>query len=151
MKKNLFRYCLLILISIFSVNLEAQTIYDFKVKNTSNEKDRTAMLDILRASMYKYQKQQFVYVVNHFKAGGNYAYFTGTAQRKDGKEIRFPEDESHDCCYVSALFVKKAGKWYIEDSCIFPTDACSYGIGWRHPQAPIAIFDEMGRRRIRNN
>ena len=115
MKKNLFRYCLLILISIFSLNLEAQTIYDFKVKNTSNEKDRTAMLDILRASMYKH------------------------------------EDESHDCCYVSALFVKKAGKWYIEDSCIFPTDACSYGIGWRHPQAPIAIFDEMGRRRIRNN
>lgn len=150
MKKNLFRYCLLALFSIFSANLEAQTIVDFKVKNASNEKDRTAMLDILRASMYQIQKQQFIYVVDHFKVGGNYAYFTGKAQRKDGKEITFPEDEAHDCCYVSALFVKKAGKWYIEDSCIFPTDACSYGIGSRHPQAPIAIFDENGRRKIYN-
>jgi hypothetical protein len=150
MKRNLFSYCLLTLFSIFSANLEAQTIFDFKVKNASNEKDRTAMLDILRASMYQIQKQQFIYVVDHFKVGGNYAYFTGKAQRKDGKEITFPEDEAHDCCYVSALFVKKAGKWYIEDSCIFPTDACSYGIGSRHPQAPIAIFDENGRRKIYN-
>ena len=148
MKKILFRYCLLVMCSIFSEKLEAQTIYDFKVKNASNEKDRTAMLDILRASMYQYQKQQFIYVVDHFKSSGNYAYFTGKAQRKDGKEITFPEDEAHDCCYVSALFVKKAGKWYIEDSCIFPTDVCNYGISSRHPLAPIGIFDATGRKKI---
>ena len=148
MKKIIFSYCLLALCSIFSANLEAQIIYDFKVKNASNEKERTAMLDVLRASMYQYEKQQFIYVVDHFKASGNYAYFTGKAQRKDGKAITFPEYQTRDCCDVSALFVKKGGKWYIEDSCIFPTDACSYGIGSRHPQAPIAIFDEMGRRKI---
>ena len=148
MKKILFRCCFLALCSIFSANLEAQTIFDFKAKNASNEKERTAMLDVLRASMYQYQKQQFIYVVDHFKSSGNYAYFTGKAQRKDGKEITFPEDEAHGCCYVSALFVKKGGKWFIEDSCIFPTDACSYGISSRHPSAPKGIFDETGRRKI---
>jgi hypothetical protein len=148
MKTILFRCCLLALCSIFSANLEAQTIFDFKAKNASNEKERTVMLDVLRASMYQYQKQQFIYVVDHFKSSGNYAYFTGKAQRKDGKEITFPEDEAHDCCYVSALFVKKGGKWFIEDSCIFPTDACSYGISSRHPSAPKGIFDETGRRKI---
>lgn len=148
MKKTLFIYLTFTMLSIFSVKLEAQIIYDYKVKNASNQKERTAMLDILRASMYQYQKQQFIYVVDHFKSSGNYAYFTGKAQRKDGKEVTFPEDEAHDCCYVSALFVKKGGKWYIEDSCIFPTDACSYGISSRHPLAPIGIFDETGRKKI---
>ena len=91
MKKSLFTGLIFALLSIFSEKLEAQIIYDYKVKNASNAKERTAMLDVLRASMYKDEKQHFIYVVNHFKSSGNYAYFTGKAQRKDGKEITFPE------------------------------------------------------------
>jgi len=148
MKKPLFIHLTFTMLSIFSVKLEAQIIYDYKVKNASNQKERTAMLDVLRASMYQYEKQHFIYVVDHFKASGNYAYFTGKAQRKDGKAIIFPEYQTRDCCDVTALFVKKGGKWFIEDSCIFPTDACSYGISSRHPAAPKGIFDETGRRKI---
>ena len=148
MKKSLLTCCLTTLLLLSGIGLNAQTIYDFKVKNASNEKERTAMLDVLRASMYQYEKQQFIYVVDHFKASGNYAYFTGKAQRKDGKEITFPEYQARGCCDVAVLFIKKGGKWFIEDACIFPTDVCSYGISSRHPLAPIGIFDEIGRKKI---
>lgn len=148
MKK--FRIILSFIAFMFFMNVttNAQVIYDFKVRNAANERDRTMMLDLLRAEMYKGYRQEFIFVVNHFKVGGGYAYFTGKAERKDGREIVFPEDESHDCCYVGALFVNKGGKWFIEDECIFPTDACNYGISSRHPRAPINIFDEAGRKRF---
>lgn len=123
----------------------AQAILNFKVKSPDNEKDRTMMLDILRATMYQNYKQEFIYKVEHFKMGGGYAYFTGEALRKDGKQITWSEEEEHDCCFVGALFRKKNDKWYMEESCIFPTDACNMGISQRYPKAPIGIFDAMAK------
>ena len=42
---------------------------------------------------------------------------------------------------VGALFVKKQDKWYLGESCIFPTDACNIGVSQRNPRAPKGIFD----------
>ncbi len=119
----------------------AQVIANLKVKTPANEKDRTMMLDILRATMYPEFKQELIYKVNHFKMGGGYAYFVGEAFRKDGREIQLDEDNPHECCYVGALFVKKQDKWYLGESCIFPTDACNVGVSQRNPRAPKGIFD----------
>lgn len=116
-----------------------QEIRDFKTKNESNSKDRTMMLDILRAKLYEDYKQEFIFVVNHFKVSQNYAWFEGTAQRKDGREIIFNSEESHDCCLVTSLFKKSNGKWYIEESGAFGTDVWWLGISSRYP-APRAIF-----------
>ena len=89
-----------IMLMLISQIIYSQDVRDFKIKNESNIKDRTMMLDILRAELYEDYKQEFIFVVNHFKVSQNYAWFEGTAQRKDGREIVFNPEESHDCCLV---------------------------------------------------
>lgn len=115
-KRTLFIALLLMLFS----NLKAQRILDYKVKNNSNLADRTMMLDIFRAKLYEEYRQEFVFVVNHFKVGNNYAWFKGEATRKDGKEVELTE--FGDCCHVEALFKKIGSKWYIAESGAFSTD-----------------------------
>ncbi len=129
----------LVLISAFQITY-SQVVIDFKTKNENNIKDRTMMLDILRANLYQNYKQEFIFVVNHFKVSGNYAWFIGDAQRKDGKAIKFNIQESHDCCRVTSLFKKSNGKWYIVESGAFGTDVWWSGISARYPSAPRAIF-----------
>ncbi len=133
-KRTLFVSLLLMMFS-FS---QAQRILDYKVKNNSNLADRTMMLDILRAKLYEGYRQEFVFVVNHFKVGNNYAWFMGDATRKDGKSIRLGDGE--DCCHVEALFKKIGSKWYIAESAAFSTDVWYDGIQGRNPNAPSAIF-----------
>ena len=133
-KRTLFVSLLLMMFS-FS---QAQRISDYKVKNNSNLADRTKMLDILRAKLYEGYRQEFVFVVNHFKVGNNYAWLMGDATRKDGKSIRLGSDE--DCCHVEALFKKIGSKWYIAESGAFSTDLWWDGIQDRNPNAPSAIF-----------
>ena len=126
------------LISFLFFTSSAQTIKDYRVKNTYNSKDRTMMLDILRAKMFEEYKYEFVFVVNHLKVGNNYAWFKGEAQRKDGGLIRLIDAE--ECCHVEALFKKSSGKWYIVESGAFSTDLWYEGIENRYPNAPSAIF-----------
>ena len=142
MKKLLLKLTFLacFLMSIGIVN--AQSIADFRVKNAYNESDRTMMLDILRANLYQSFKQEFIFQVNHFKVGGGYAWFKGTAERRDGRPVRAGEDD--DCCHVEALFSKRGNKWYIEDASAFSTDVWWVGISYKYPRAPRAIFDEAG-------
>lgn len=125
-----------------SVNLvSAQVVQDFKLKNAINGKDRTIMLDLLRASLYELHKQEFVFVVKHFKVANNYAWLRADAQRKDGRQIYFPRDAYYDCCHVEALFRKIGTKWYIVESSAFSTDVGWYEIPQKNPMAPRAIFD----------
>lgn len=135
-KKTLF---ISLLLMMFSIS-KAQRILDYKVKNNLNVKERTMMLDIYRAKLYEEFRQEFIFVVNHFKVGNNYAWFKGEATRIDGKSVILGEGD--DCCHVEALFKKKGSKWYIAESGAFSTDA-----GWdvpslqdRNPRAPSAIF-----------
>jgi hypothetical protein len=133
-KRTLFIPLLFLLFSIS----KAQRILDYKVKNNSNVTERTMMLDIYRAKLYESYRQEFVFVVNHFKVGNNYAWLQGEATRKDGKSIRLSDAE--DCCHVEALFKKIGSKWYIAESGAFSTDVWWEGIQDRNPKAPSAIF-----------
>jgi len=134
-KRILFVSMLLMMFS----SSQAQRIMDYKVKNNSNVTDRTKMLDILRAKLYEEYRQEFVFVVNHFKVGNNYAWFKGEATRKDGKEVELTE--MGDCCHVEALFKKIGSKWYIAESGAFSTDAWDIpSLQDRNPRAPSAIF-----------
>jgi hypothetical protein len=141
MKKNLFTYILLATLSIFAIDLNAQTIIDIKVKNPSNEKDRTMMLDILRANMYQEYKQELIFEVKHFKMSSGYAWFMGNAARKDGKQVK--TGEYSDGTHVEALFTKKGDKWYLVESGAFSTDMWWSGISWKYPNAPKGIFDQV--------
>ena len=126
-----------LLVMMFSMT-NAQRILDYKVKNNSNVTERTMMLDIYRAKLYESYRQEFVFVVNHFKVGNNYAWLMGEATRKDGKSIRLSDAE--DCCHVEALFKKIGSKWYIVESAAFSTDVWYEGIQERYSNAPTAIF-----------
>ncbi|TGK52717.1 hypothetical protein EHQ99_05200 [Leptospira bouyouniensis] len=131
-----------IFISIFiTVSLTSQqTIQNYKTKSKTNEVERTYLLDLLRARMSNEFKQEFIFVVEHFKVAGDYAWFRGTAKRKDGKDIELPEDIPYDCCHVEALYKKVNGKWQISESAAFSTDVWWDGIQQRYPKASKDIF-----------
>ena len=138
---NLFIICLLTL-----KGSTAQVIYDYKVKNPSNEMDRTMMLDIYRAKLYNDHQQEFVFVVKHFKVGNGYAWLMADLQRKDGNKISVPDDGiASACCHVEALFKKSGSKWLLVESGAFSTDVWWQGIGRKYEQAPRSIFDAAGR------
>jgi hypothetical protein len=141
MKKLIVHCFFLSAFFLTSLMSNAQNIYDFKVKNPANEKDRTMMLDILRANLYENYKQELIFEIQHFKVSGGYAWFRGNAVRKDGKQVRVGEYD--DCCHVEALFTKKGEKWYIEASSAFSSDVWFVGLTSKYPRAPKAIFDEL--------
>jgi len=133
--KNTFYTLILV---FFSQIIIAQNVKNFKTKTSANKYDRTMMLDILRANLYQEFKQEFVFVVNHFKVSNGYAWFEGNAQRRDRAKINLPDD--YDCCHVEALFKKSNGKWYIIESGAFSTDVWYDGIWEDHDGVPRAIF-----------
>ncbi|WP_425270112.1 hypothetical protein [Leptospira kemamanensis] len=133
----------ILLVFLFSFGLYSQTnVLDYKTKNKSNEVERTYLLDLLRANLTKEFKQEFVFVVEHFKLSGDFAWFRGTAKRKDGKEIELAEDLPYDCCHVEALYKRVNGKWQIAESAAFSTDVWWDGIQLRYPKAAKEIFQE---------
>ncbi|MFM7544353.1 MAG: hypothetical protein ACKO5I_06965 [Ignavibacteria bacterium] len=131
----------LIVCSLFiaCLSLQAQ-VQDFKTKNSSNQAQRTKMLDLLRGEIRKSIRHEVVFVVDHFKVAGEYAWFEGSVQRKDGGQITFPEDEHADCCKATCLFVKRGSNWSIAEYGAFGTDVWWVGIGNRFPRAPRSIF-----------
>ena len=63
MKKIRIILSLIAFMFFMNVAVNAQMIYDIKVKNPTNEKDRTMMLDILRANLYQNYKQELIFEV----------------------------------------------------------------------------------------
>ena len=75
-------FIFLLFTTLLSVQLGyGQTLRDFKKKTEENTKERTAMLDLLRSDIKNYLEQDVVFVVNHFKVYGTYAWMEGTVQR----------------------------------------------------------------------
>ncbi len=132
---------LIILLLLFNLKANSQklTVLDYKIKTAANAKERTEMLDALRTHLYKDLKITLEFYVDHLKVANNYAWFQGSADRKDGRDLKFPDD-SYDCCHVEALFQKQAGKWIVVEGAAFSTDVWYEAIAKRYPAAPKAIF-----------
>jgi hypothetical protein len=128
----------LLLINV-QANAQTTAILDYKVKTAANAKERTEMLDALRVLLFKDFKMTLEFYVDQLKVGNNYAWFQGSADRKDGKEIKFEEDD-YDCCHVEALFQKKGGKWTVAEGAAFSTDVWYEAIAKKYPDAPKGIF-----------
>ncbi|MEY3049803.1 MAG: hypothetical protein RL365_1841 [Bacteroidota bacterium] len=120
----------------------SQTLRDFKKKTDENTKERTEMLDLLRTDIKNDLEQDIVFVVNHFKVYGTYAWMEGEVQRKDGKNIVFNED-GYDCCHIEALFNKANGAWNLQESVAFSTDVWYICILSDYPQANQQIFSSQ--------
>jgi hypothetical protein len=133
-------FIFLLFTSLLSIQLSfSQTLRDFKKKTEENTKERTAMLDLLRTDIKNDLEQDVIFVVNHFKVYGTYAWMEGTVQRKDGKELKFP-DEAYDCCHVEALFKKVNGAWVLKANGAFSTDVWYVCILSSYPEASRQIF-----------
>lgn len=137
MKRNLL-IAIFLLTTLHCYSQTGKTV-DLEVKTTANVKERTLMLNELRAVLYKEWKLEFVFVVSYFKANNEYAWLEATPQRKDGKEMVFPED-SYDCCHVECLYKKQNGKWTILREGDFSTDLWYDGLEKQYPGAAKLIF-----------
>ena len=132
---------LIIFLMFFTMRAWCQTatIQDYKVKTAANTKERTEMLDALRSHLYKNLKMTLEFYVDHLKVSNNYAWFQGSAGRKDGKKVNFP-DREFDCCHVEAFFKKQNGKWVVAEGVAFSTDVWYEAIAKKYPDAPKGIF-----------
>jgi hypothetical protein len=115
----------------------------FQGKKSANQVQRTQMLDVLRGEIRKTIRQEVLFVVDHFKVSGEYSWFEGFVQRKDGGQITFPGDD-YECCKPTCLFVKRGSNWSIAEYGSFGTDMWWAGIGNRFPKAPNLIFPPDG-------
>ena len=138
------RVLLILFVALTTIG-SAQSLRDFKTKSSSNSAERTQMLDLMRDGVYDQVGQEVIFVVNHFKVMNNYAYFEGTAQRKDGKSLEQSIDEDNDCCYCGGLFKKTNGYWQVLESAFFPTDLWCAGLTERFPNVPRAILSEAAK------
>ena len=67
--------CLLVILA--NLPLNAQHVKDYKTKTAANNKERTQMLDLLRAEIYREHKQEVQFVVAKLNVLGNHAWFEG--------------------------------------------------------------------------
>jgi len=128
--------------------LNAQQVRDFKKKDDRNAAERTAMLDLLREEVWKEINQEVVFVVNHLKVSGKYAWMEGTVFGKGGTPVIIPEDWEpccYDCCHVEAIFKFSNGEWGISKHGLFMTDYWYEGIGLEYPGINPDIFPEVTR------
>jgi hypothetical protein len=137
MKKNIVIALAALILTVCFSTVFAQSVQDFKVKNAQNSKERTEMLDLLRNKLMGEYKQEFVFVVNHFKVNAQYAWFMGDAQRKDGKKVQVGQHD--DCCGVQALFKKSGGKWTLAEYGAFPTDVWYAGLEEKYPGIEVLM------------
>ncbi len=143
MKKSIIYLLFLFILQ----NAVAQKILNYKVQNTQNEKERTLMLNLVRAKLYKDYHQDFIFVVKHFKVNGNYAWLMADLKRKDGRKVKMHDWEEGACCHVEYLFKKRGSIWKIKEGGEFSTDVWWWGISQRYPRASKGIFDELGRQK----
>jgi hypothetical protein len=134
-------YSILFMLAVCSQSLFSQTLRNFKTKNESNAKERTEMLDLLRADIKNYIEQEVVFVVKHFNVYGAYAWMEGEVQRKDGREVMLDGD-AFACCHVEALFKKVNGAWLLKENGAFSTDVWYTCILSAYPQANRQIFSQ---------
>jgi LAS superfamily LD-carboxypeptidase LdcB len=136
-------FCFLaFVIASFVVN--AQSIRNFQKKNSSNQLERTQMLDLLRVSVKNDIEQDVVFVVDHFLVSSTYAWMEGSVQRKDGKELKMPADH-YDCCHVEALFKKVKGKWILKENGAFSSDVWYSCLLEQYPDVELSIFSSDKR------
>jgi hypothetical protein len=128
---------------LYGLTLNAQQVRDFKKKNENNATERTEMLDLLREEVLKEIDQEVVFVVNHFKVSGNYAWMEGIAIGRGGASLEISEDACcYDCCHLESLYQKKNGRWEIARSRVFATDVWYLDLPGFFPDVPMQIFSE---------
>lgn len=108
--------------------------------------ERKAILDALRIPVERDLKQRVVFVADHFKVQGSWAFVSGTPQGANGEPPNYTNTKFADAFESGAfdnnffaLLKKTAGKWKVTKYAIGCTDVC-YVDWWRRYRAPKAVF-----------
>ena len=133
----------------FFVFILALSITSFAQSVYSPEKgspERKAILDALRVPVELDLKQKVIFVADHFKVQGTWAYVSGTPQNSSGgapdySKTKYAEqfDTGAFDNNFFALLRKTGGRWKVTHYLIGCTDVC-YLDWWRRYKAPKAIF-----------
>ncbi|MBL9153797.1 MAG: hypothetical protein JNK37_14985 [Verrucomicrobiales bacterium] len=108
--------------------------------------ERTAILDPVRRILESEINQRVVFVVDHLKVDGSWAFFKGTPQTRDGKPInyrgtRYEQDSEEADEITVALLGKVDGRWTVIQHGFFTTDVWWHRLWERVPGCPSSIFD----------
>ncbi len=108
--------------------------------------ERKAIFEALRVPVERDLKQKVVFVADHFKVQGNWAFVSGTPQSSSGGRPAYDRTKYAEAVDSGAfdnnffaLLRKTAGKWKVTTYAIGCTDVC-YVDWWRRYRAPKAIF-----------
>ncbi len=108
--------------------------------------ERKAILDAIRIPVERELKQKVVFVADHFRVQGTWAFVSGTPQSANGGQPDYsitPYAEAVDSGAFDnnffALMRKTGGKWKIVTRAIGCTDVC-FADWWSRYKAPKAIF-----------
>ena len=108
--------------------------------------ERKAIMDALRVPVERELKQKVVFVVDHIKVQGSWAFVNGSPQSPSGGQPDYRKTEYWDAVESDAfdnnyfaLLRKTRGKWQVSTYAIGCTDVCYWG-WWDEYKAPKAIF-----------
>jgi hypothetical protein len=132
----------LLTVFIMATGVFAQTAYTPEKGST----ERKAILDGLRVPVEKELKQKVIFVVDHLKVQGNWAFVSGTPQGADGERPNYTGTQYQEAIDADmfdnnyfALLKKTGGKWRVVTHAIGCTDVC-YVTWWQDHKAPKTIF-----------
>jgi hypothetical protein len=139
MRRNLYT---LVFLFTSVISIGAQAAYTPE----KGSPERKAILDALRVPVERELKQKIVFVADHFKVQGTWAFVSGTPQNTEGGEPNYSRTPYADQVESGAfdhnffaLMRKTAGKWKVTNYALGCTDVC-YLDWWRKFRAPKAIF-----------
>ncbi|MFK5924976.1 MAG: hypothetical protein QM496_22575 [Verrucomicrobiota bacterium] len=107
-------------------------------------KERMNILDAVRDPLEASIHQKVIFVVDHMKVEGDWAFLIATPKTKDGGKINykgtvFEDDADFADELTVALLKKKRNRWFIVTHAYFTTDVWWHGI-WDDYKAPQSIF-----------
>ena len=107
--------------------------------------ERTAILDAVRFPLQAAINQKVIFVVEHMKVEGKWAFLKATPKTKAGGQIsykgtKFAEDADEADELTVALLKKRGGKWVAVSHAYFTTDVWWDGLWNDHPGCPRSIF-----------
>ncbi len=109
--------------------------------------ERTAILDAVRDPLEDSIHRKVIFVVDHMKVDGDWAFIMATPKTKDGGKINykgtvFEEDADFGDELTVALLRKKRGRWYIVTHAYFTTDVWWDRLWEKYDSCPKSIFSQ---------
>lgn len=107
--------------------------------------ERTAILDAVRFPLQAAINENVIFVVDHMKVEGTWAFLIATPKTKSGGQIdyrgtKFAADAQEADELTVALLRKTGGKWVSVTHGYFTTDVWWDGLWKEYPGCPRSIF-----------